>query len=224
MSVAVITLCIILSGAGSAISADKYSGFLEGYPKFEPDADRKGALVYRKAGVDLKNYTKVMIDPIEIWIAPNSKYKGIKPDQLKVLADAFRQSIIEELEPAYPVVSKPGPDVLGVRIAITNVYMTKKKRGLLGFTPVGLAASTVAKAVGDNTSLQEAVIETELLNSVTNERLGVLIDQQSKTVKSDPLSAFKPVKKGKTSWDEIMNTLEFYAKRFRARLDKDHGM
>lgn len=68
----------------------KHSGFFEDYPAFEPDADRKGALVYRKAGLDLKPYTKIMIDPVEIWIAPDSKYKGIKPDDMKILADTFR--------------------------------------------------------------------------------------------------------------------------------------
>ena len=99
---------------------------MENYPSFEPDKDREGALIYRKPGVSLKDYDKVMIDPIEIWYAPDCKYKGIKPDELKILADAFRRAIVEELEPDYPVVGKPGPGVLGIRMAITNVYVTKK--------------------------------------------------------------------------------------------------
>jgi hypothetical protein len=221
LAVLVVAASMMLTGVVLAKSDVMRSGFIENYPAFEADKDRKGAMVYRKAGVDLKKYTKIMIDPVEIWISPKSKYKGVKPDQLKILADAFYQVVVEELEPAYPVVSKPGPDVLGVRLAITNVYMTKKKRGLLGYTPIGFAVSTTMKALGDNTSLQEAVIEAELLDSQTNERLGVLIDQQSKTAKEK--SSFGAVKKGKTSWDEIQETLKFYAKRFRGRMDKDHG-
>jgi hypothetical protein len=27
-----------------------------------------------------------MISPVEIWIAPDSKYKGIKPDDMKILS------------------------------------------------------------------------------------------------------------------------------------------
>lgn len=222
IAVTIISISILLSGIALA---KKYkvvqSGFLEDYPAFKADADRKGAMVYRKAGVDLKKYTKIMIDPVEIWISPKSKYKGIKPDDLKVIADTFRHAVVNALEPTYPVVNKPGPDVLGIRIAITNVYITKKKRGLLGYTPVGIVVSTAVKAIGDNMSLQEAVIEAELLDSQSNKRLGAIMDQQSKTAKKK--LSIGSTKKGKTSWDEIKQTLKFYADRFRGRMDKDHG-
>ncbi len=218
----VFTLFVFLASASLAIAGAKYSGFLDEYPAFEADKDRKGAMVYRKAGVNLKSYTKIMIDPVEIWISPKTKYKGLKPDDLKVLADTFRQAIVDALEPTYPVVNKTGPDVLGIRVAITNVYITKKKRGLLGYTPIGFVTSTAVMAIGDNMSLQDAVIEAELLDSQSNERLGALIDQQSKTAKKK--LSVGPVKSGKTSWDEIKQTLKFYAERFRGRMDTDHGM
>ena len=222
LTITLVSLSILLSGIALAKKYEvKQSGFLENYPAFESDMDRKGAMVYRKAGVDLKKYTKIIIDPVEIWIAPESKYKGIKPDDLKVLADTFRQAIVNALEPTYPVVNTPGPDVLGIRIAITNVYITKKKRGLMGYTPAGLVISTAVKAIGDNMSLQEAVIEAELLDSQSNERLGALMDQQSKTAKKK--LGVGATKKGKTSWEEIEETLKFYAQRFRTRMDKDHG-
>ena len=220
--VLLISVSLLLTGI---VWAKKFkvvqSGFLENYPAFEEDQDRKGAMVYRKAGVDLKKYTKIMIAPIEIWISPQTKYKGIKPDDLKVLADTFRQAVVDALEPTYPVVNKSGPDVLGIRLAITNVYITKKKRGLLGYTPIGFAVSTATKAIGDNMSLQEAVIEAELLDSESNERLGALMDQQSKTAKKK--GSIGATKKGKTSWDEIEQTLKFYAERFRGKMDTDHG-
>jgi hypothetical protein len=212
--VTLISLSFLLASAGMALSGDKYSGFLEDYPKFQADKDQKGALIYNKPGTSLKNYNMIMIDPIEIWIAPKSKYKGINPDQLKALADAFRQVIIHELEPVYPVVDKPGPGVLGLRIAITDVYAKKKKRGLLGYTPVGFVATTAKNiAVGPNISLVDAVIEAEMLDSQTNARLAALIDRQSASSE----------KKKQTSWEEIENALKFYAKRFRARMDAAHG-
>jgi hypothetical protein len=49
----------------------------------------------------------------------------------------FRKALIKHLEPAYPVVDTNGQDVLELRLAITNVVAEKKKRGLLGYTPVG---------------------------------------------------------------------------------------
>ncbi len=224
----ILFLCSLLATAAWAGSGIRQSGFLEDYPVFEADKDRKGAVIYQKPGVDLKSYTKVMIDPVEIWIAPDSKYKGIKPDEIKALADAFRAVLVEALEPAYPVVNKPGPGVLGIRMAITNVQLTKKKRGLLGYTPIGLVVSAGIKNLGDNMSLQDASIEAELLDSQTNERIGALIDQQSKTAAEKKKAAkiatkLRSVQKGDTSWEAIESTLKYYAERFRGRLDKEHG-
>ena len=209
-------LVIVGTGTGNTEQRATYSGFLEDYPSFEPDKDRPGALIYRKAGTSLKDYRKVIMDPVEIWYAPDCKYKGIKPDELKILADAFRAAIVSELEPDYPVVSKSGPGVLGIRMAITNVRVTKKKRGLLGYTPASLVLTTAVKTIGDNVSLQDATIEAELLDSQSNERLGALIDRQHK--KGSALGKLKPLQSGAASWEEIENTLKFYAKRLRSRL------
>jgi hypothetical protein len=208
---------MLLTSASWAASGAKYSGFLEDYPTLEADKDRKGALIYRKPGVALKNYTKIMIDPMEIWYAPDSKYKGIKPDELKALADAFRESLVSALEPTYPVVSKPGPDVLRLRIAITNVYVKKKKKSILSFTPVGLVVTGAKALAGKNISLVDATIEAEMLDSQSNGRLGVLIDRQSDSAEK------KKKKKMKTSWENVEKTLQFYAERFRSRMDAEHG-
>jgi hypothetical protein len=216
--ITVVIVSTLLTSIAWAGAAGQYSGFLDDYPKFEPDKDRKGAMIYRKAGLDLKPYSKVLIDPIEIWIARDSQYKGIKPDEMKVLADAFRQAIVEALEPEYPVVSRPGPGVLGIRLAITDVQIKKKKRGLLGYTPVGLVVTTGIAMAGKNISLVDATIEAELLDAQSNDRLGALIDQQS-----DVRAKTKEGTKEKTSWEEIESTLRFYANRLRGRLDAEHG-
>lgn len=214
IKISLIALAILFLSAGMAMSGQEFSGFLEDYPALEKDADREGALIYRKPGTDLKVYTKIMIDPVEIWYSPKSKYKGINPDDLKILADTFRNAVISALEPAYPVVGKPGPDVLGIRLAITNVSVKKKRRGLLGYTPIGIVAGGVKRLAGVSKSiiLQDATIEAELLDSQSNERVGVLIDK---------LSVTEEMKK-KRSWEDIVATLDYYATRFRARMDEEY--
>jgi hypothetical protein len=212
-----IALCMFMAGASWAGSEVKQSGFLESYPVFEADKDRKGALIYKKPGVALEKYTKIFLDPAEIWIAADSKYKGIKPDELKTLADTFRAALVSALEPAYPVVSNVGPDVLRIRLAITNVKMKKKKKSLLSFTPIGLAVTGIQAASGANIILSDATIEMELLDPQSNERLGVLIDRASDSVGK------KGKKKKKTSWGDVEKTLKFYAERFRGSMDEIHA-
>jgi hypothetical protein len=204
-----------LTGFGQAIGGSGSSGFIDNMPKLEADKDRPGTMMYKVPGLEMKKYTKFMLAPVEIWYAPDSKYKGISPDDLKAVADTLRGTVKYELEPDWPVVSRPGPGVLGMRIAITNVYVKKKKKTILSFTPIGLAVTAGMAMAGKNISLLDATIEVEMIDTETNERVGVMATK---------ISDQPGRKKGKkTSWEEIKNTLDFYAQRFRSRIDVVHG-
>jgi len=208
-----ITTALLLGGIslGSATwAADvvRYSGFVDNYPKLELDPKGGGGQLYIKPGASLGSYDKVMIPPIEVWLADDSKYKGFSPDELKALTDEFYRVMVSNLEPDYPVVSKPGKGVLIVRLAVTNVYAKKKKRGLLGFTPIGAVAGAASGAY--KAKLNDATIEAELLDAATEGQLAVLVDD---------LAISKGG--GETSWADISKSLDYYAKRLRARLEAD---
>ncbi len=191
----------------SAMAAE-HSGFLDDYSKLAADPDQPGAKIYRKEGADLKAYTKIMIVPIEMSFNPQSKVSSFSPDELKAITDTFYTSIVQELEPDYPVVNTSGAGVLMVRLGITNIDMQNKKRGLLGYTPMGLAATTLGNLTGLRVQLKDAVLEVEMSDSVSGEVLGLLVDEQADRGSS-----------GGASWEAIAQRLSFYAKRFRARLD-----
>ena len=202
---------VLLGSTTWAADVVRYSGFLEQYPELKLDADGSGAHIYRKPGTNLGDYDKILIEPIEVWMADDSKYKGFSVDDLKEITDELREKLVAALEPDFPVVSKPGKGVLVIRLAITDVYAKKKKRGLLGYVPAGAVIGAVTGRY--RAKLKDATIEAELLDAQTNEQLSVLIDKLS-------------VSKGgsdKTSWKEISGALDFYAKRFRSRMDAAHS-
>ena len=200
---------ISLSSAAWAADAVRYSGFVDNYPKLELDPLGGGGQLYIKPGASLGSYSKVMIEPIEVWLADDSKYKGFSPDDLKAITDEFYRVLVSNLEPDYPVVSKPGKGVLVLRLAITDVYAKKKKRGLLGYTPIGAVAGAATGAYR-KVKLNDATIEAELMDAGSQDQLGVLVDK---------LSVSKGG--GETSWEDIHKALDYYAKRLRARLDAD---
>lgn len=208
---------LVLTIGTSKAAEQQYSGFLDDYPKLIPDKDRKGALTYQNPKYDHGKYDKFVIEPVLIWYHPDSKYKGIDPGDLKTLADAFRDTLIEHLSDDYPVVTQYGPGIAIIRVAITDVRAKKKKRGVLGYTPAGLVVSTAMAAAGKNISLQDAALELELLDSQSGERMGFILDRQSK---SNPSS--KKKSKQKTSWKNIQETFDYYATRFKSRLDTAH--
>ena len=50
-----------------------------------------------KPGVDFSKYHRLMLDPVVFFFAPDSQYKGMDPQELKELADAFRRRLVDTL-------------------------------------------------------------------------------------------------------------------------------
>jgi hypothetical protein len=183
------------------------SQFIENMPQLEQDPDRPGAMSWMKPGLDRAAYTMVMIEPITIFINPDSEYKGLNADDMKTLADEFVKTLTLTLEPEVPVLHKGGPGILYLRAALVDVKLAKKKRGLLSFTPIGLVVHAAEEAAGANIDLKNAVLEIEALDSVSGERLGVIVDKAPETAEKEKLS-----------WDSIKATFAFYAERFKTRM------
>ncbi len=95
-----------------------------------------------------ERYNSVMVDQPEIFIADDSKYKGTKPDHMKQLADTGRLAMIERLEAGgWPVVDGPGSNVVLIRWAISDLYLQKKKRSILSYTPAGFVMHSTRQAM-----------------------------------------------------------------------------
>ena len=123
-----------------------------------------------------QRYDSVMVDQPEIHIAADSKYKGAKGDHLKQLADVARLAMIERLEAGgWPVANEPGPNVVYMRFAISDLYLKKKKRRVLSYTPVGFVVHTTAQAairdLWKKIDIVELGVEIEWLDSVSGKIL-----------------------------------------------------
>ena len=188
------------------------SGFIDAKVELTPIPDKTGAYRYLKPELDFKKYNNILIEPIEVWLHPDSEYKGIQPDTVKSMADGFTQALVDELEPEYTVVGNVGADTLVVRLAITGLKTKKEKRSLLGYIPIALVVSALNTNALKRVSLIDAGIEAEILDSISGETLAVLVDTGVTVPESES-------KKGKLSWKDIDMSLRFYAKRFKAQLD-----
>lgn len=193
------------------------AGFIQDQPPLEPVPGVEGAWGWEAAGDPIAKYDKLILDNIEIFLAPDSPYKGIDATQMQAISMTMNGLFHEALEPEYPIVSQAGAGVMRASMAITNVIITKKKRGLLGYTPVGLVVggiSSVADALS-NISLEKAIVEAIFTDSVTGERLVVRIATK-------PFSQ-AGVGEGEMSWETLESAFRFYAQNTRKQLDKAHG-
>jgi len=180
--------------------------------------DATNALRWIRPGLGGAKYKSVLLDQPEIFIAADSPYKGISPNQIKSLGDTFYEILATELEEGYPLVNQPGPGVVRVRFALTDVFMKRKSLKPWQVTPAGLGVYGLKSALGANISLVEATVEAEFLDSRTNERLAVAVFRQG--AKKDKAIGQK---QEKTSWKEVEKAMEQFATAIRERLDAAQG-
>jgi hypothetical protein len=210
MVVSVILLTLALGCAGTTKQQYQYTGFLGNYPDFQPG--REGFdLVYIKKGVDPTKYKKIMMDQVVFYISEQAKNKGIRPEEIKQLADQFYAAFIGELGDRYRFTDKPGPDVLRIRAAITGLEPGNPTlTTLTTITPAGLVSSAIRKGVtGEYANVGSTSMEVEFLDSQTNERLAAGID----TCPGSKTSGF-------TKWGSAEEAFEFWAGRLRSRIDE----
>jgi hypothetical protein len=205
---------LTMTAFGTALAQDlQSSGFLSDYSQLKKTSDKFMGHSYLVQGAEdrMANYTAVIIDQPEIFIAPNSKYKGMKPDDMKALADAFRTSMSQALAQDFMIVEQAGPNVLYVRFALSNLQLKKKKKGLLSYTPVGFVAGAAKSALTSDITkkidLKGLTMEMEVLDSDSEQQLAAAVEVRSGS-KEEP-----------ASWAELEALIAVYSQRMRCTLD-----
>jgi hypothetical protein len=191
------------------------SGFLGDYSGLVEGERDQPNMVYTKPDLDLRPYEKVMIDHVVVFINPHSENKGIQPGQLAELTKYFHQALIDALEGPFQIVDAPGPGVLRIRTAITDIEPGKPVRNTMSTViPVGMAATVVNKAMNDtNLGVGRASVEVELLDSVSNERLAAAIDRRE---------GRKRVVSGK--WTDVKKSFDYWADRLKTWLGQQKAL
>lgn len=165
---------------GSTAIRAENSGFLSDYTDMEFAAGEYGEKTAPVPNLTDKmvSVTKIMVDQPEIFIAEESAYKGMKPGDALALAETLRAAITAYVDPKN-LVEEPGPDVVYLRMAITDLHLKKKKRRLVSYTPVGLVANTakglVVSDVMKKIDLVGVTVEMQSQNAATGEHLGSLV-------------------------------------------------
>lgn len=161
----------------------QFSGFLGNpsvYSLLKPGPEGGAKLRWIKDGVDPKKYEKFMVDSVIFFLADQADYKGIDPQEMKELCDEFNKALVAAFKDKWPIVADPGPDVMRIRIAITNIKPSRPGvSAVTSIIPVGLGVSLVKKgATGGWTGSGETGIEMMVIDSMTDEILVLGVDQR----------------------------------------------
>lgn len=188
------------------------SGFLGDYSELEPHPDKKLMLVYRKRAGALAPYDGFLVDPVLVYFHPEAKGVGVDPNELAELAGFLRDEVIAALTEGdvYRVVEEPGPGVVRIRAALTDLVPVDPKKN------IGASAAGLATGVGlllPRVDLGRTSIEAEFLDSQTGERLvAVVAEKKGKR--------FGGKVKGAKTWGDVKAAFKKWSKDLRKQLDR----
>ena len=225
-----LTICVLLIGLTvqaqdsakkQASDSREVSGFLGDYSALVPDPKNGDLLLYEKDVNVLKKYNKFIFDPVTIYLLPEARDRGIDADDLDRLAKYFHDAVTDELAKSgrYQIVTDPGPDVLELNVAITNVEPTGGKKNAAVKGAVTAATVTTVPGIGlavPRLSVGKVGIEGEILDSTSGERMVAFVTSKGGRRWFAGLNTVK-------KWGDIEAAFRSWAKNFRERLDAAHG-
>ena len=182
----------------TACTKKKVDFFHGEYPDFKPGPPGGADLVEIKEEVDFKKYKTIIVDNAHFHLQSASQYNTISSHDMEELREALHKAFVDALKGSYTLVKQPRPDALRIRVVIINLVPLIKD-----------ASSDVPFSVGG------ASIKAEILDSMTNERLGAVIDTKTgyknKAVKS------------MDEWEHTKDVFKFWAQKLRNWLDTTLG-
>lgn len=218
LSAAIVGIALLTGTQVIAAENAEESGFLQDYSVLS-DVDTAGFAnrIYLRNGVDWSAYNKLLVHDVVFFLADDAEYKGFEAQELADLATALQQAMLLNLSGPYEFTDTPGPGVIRVRMAISNLVPNNSVSGTVTtIVPIGLGLSSIKKAVtGSHIGMGQVSFEGELIDAQTGEILGAVMD--TKTGKKWNLEA------SATTWGHVRDVFNTWAQNLRKRLDKLSG-
>jgi hypothetical protein len=189
------------------------SGFLGDYSELQKGSGDQAQLVYVNPNADFIKYTKVLIDPVVVFVVPKGDLTKMPEEDLQACINYLYAAVRDRLGKDYEIVDQPAEGVVRLRIAITDVKGAKVLMNTISSVmPVGLAVSAVKKiATGSATAVGSARIEMELQDSLTEERLAAAVDARSGKKMTGKLDKFN-------KYAAVYDAYDHWAERLQQRL------
>lgn len=169
----VIFTSLVLSGCANRLEQPEFkSGFLEDYRFFKKNPTADNSWVRTKPGfrlTKLKQYKKIALNPIEIWLDPKEKSNIIDPVKQAILTAYFEQRIKNKVGDRFEFVEPGTKDSLLIKMALTNIEELAPELSPLDILPFRVAMmageqvyllATAQKAVIGAASLEVEFVDT----------------------------------------------------------------
>jgi hypothetical protein len=209
---------VLVSGCATTKQARdvEVSGFLPDYSMLRPGEPGEPLLIYKNPRADWRFYKKLLLDPVMVLRRLETSDKDLPREDMQRLADNFWILLRQELSKDYVLVDLPGPDVLRVQAALTDVKKSKAPADTI--TSIAPPALIISKgkefATGKPLFVGEVSLEGKVTDAQTGELLAAGVDRKV---------GGKSIQGATDSWDDVNQSLELWSKTFRFRLCQWRG-
>jgi len=191
-------------GSYQARSVDVKNSPLVNPDIFEKGKDDQSLYRYVNPKMDVKQYTKIMIDPVLVM-----KDGELDKDELQDYQNLANNAFVylnKELEKSYQIVKSPEMGTLRVQMAIIDADSAKPVRNTLStLMPIGMGLSVIKyAATGKQSGVGEITCEMKFTDASTGELLGAALDKRV---------GGKELSKLWSSWHNADDALQYWAKR-----------
>jgi hypothetical protein len=210
------SLAMLLAGCSTTTlqtRSTQMSGFLSDYSMLKKGDDEQALLRYVNPAVDFKSYDKLLIEPIQVFAAPQSKLAKTEKKDVEALVNYLHATVLDQLRRDYTLVQENGPGVMRLRIALTEAKGSKLVLDTLSSAiPVGMAISAIKQiAVGTPTSVGSARVEMEMVDSLTGTRLAAAVDERAGRKYTGQFDKWK-------KWQDARDAYDHWALQLKTRL------
>jgi PBP1b-binding outer membrane lipoprotein LpoB len=159
---------------------------------------------YVKPGVDVKKYTKVIIDPV--LVKKTGEMDEKERENYQTLANNAYVYLTKALEKDFTIVKTPEPDTLRIKMAIINAEASGDVSNTLStLMPIGMVLSAGKyAATGKQMGVGEITMEMTVTDAQTGELLGAALDRRV---------GGKELTKLWSDWNNADSALKYWAQR-----------
>jgi len=206
---------LIVGGCASTYQARSVeeSGFLGDYSMLKEGTWSQALLVYINPDANelCKNYTKVLLEPVSIWVKADSSLEDVSEEDRQMLTDYLYDSLKEALSKDYEIVDRAGQGVLRVRAALTEADGSWVVLDTItSIVPIALGLSTLKQLTfGTASFVADASIELELEDSMSQVRLAAMVDRRA---------GGKGWSKKFNEWGKVEKAFDYWAEKVQKGL------
>jgi hypothetical protein len=196
-------------------------GFLAGsYTLLQPGKEGEGNLVYMNPKAKWRNYDKIMLDAVSVWLGEDSVATAeadvIPQEDVRALANSFYKKLSEQLSKDYTIVQSSGPGVMRLSVALTDVEHGMPLLDTVStiMPPARILSGGKKMATGTHSFVGQASVEARLVDSLSGKLLAAGIDRRA---------GGKKLGKGTGFWRDVENVFDYWSAKIRWRLCKQRN-